>query len=84
MEADITKLGNEIARMERLEDMDAALSQPTSKALTEKPEAAKKDDKTGRASDAYKKAFWAQTRSRNDIAPELRNSLNEGTDSEGG
>ena len=83
MEADITKLGNEIARMERLEDMDAALSQPTSKPLTEKPEAAKKDEKTGRASNAYKNAFWAQTRSRTAI-PEFRNDLQEGTDSEGG
>ena len=62
MENDITKLGNEIARMERLEAMDAVLNLPTSKPLTEKPEAAKKDEKTGRASDAYKKAFWAQAR----------------------
>ena len=83
METDITKLGNEIARMERLEAIDAALNLPTSKPLTEKPEAQKKDEKTGRASDAYKKAFWAQTRSRT-VIPEFRNDLQEGTDSEGG
>ena len=84
MENDITKLGNEIARMERLEAMDAVLNLPTSKPLTDKPEAAKKDEKTGRASDAYKKAFWAQARSRDGVAPELRNDLQIGTDSEGG
>ena len=75
MENDITKLGNEIARMERLEAMDAVLNLPTSKPLTEKPEAAKKDEKTGRASDAYKKAFWAQARSRDGVAPEFEHTL---------
>ena len=84
MENNITDLGKEIARMERLEAMDAALNMPTSKPLTEKPEAPKKDEKTGIASDAYKKAFWAQARSRTNATPEIRNDLQEGTDSEGG
>ena len=83
MEQEINDLGKEIARAERLEAVDAAMALPTSKPLTEKPEAAKKDEKTGRASNAYKNAFWAQTRSRAAI-PEFRNDLQEGTDSEGG
>ena len=84
MEQEINDLGREIARAERLEAVDAAMALPTSKPLTEKPEAQKKDEKTGRASDAYKKAFWAQARSRTNATPEVRNDLQVGTDSEGG
>lgn len=84
METDITNLGREIARMERLEAVEAAMALPTSQPLTEKPETQKKYEKTGRASDAYKKAFWAQARSRTNATPEVRNDLQVGTDSEGG
>ena len=83
MENDITKLGNEIARMERLEAMDAALNLPTSTPLTGKPEAAKKNEKPGRASDDYKKNFWNVMRSKNP-STEIKNALTEGIDSEGG
>ena len=37
MENEITALGNEISRMERLEAMDAKLSLPVSAPITEKP-----------------------------------------------
>ena len=85
MEAEITSLGNEIARMERLEEMDAQLAKPVNTPITAKPDAgAKMDTKTGRASDVYKKAFWNQTRRKADMTPEMRNALQEGTDSEGG
>lgn len=85
MEAEITSLGNEISRMERLEEMDAQLAKPVSAPITEKPErGAKADAKTGRASDAYKQAFWNQTRRKTDMTPEMRNALQEGVDSEGG
>lgn len=59
---------------------------PTSKRITEKPDTAKSEnEKTGRASDTYKKAFWNQLRSKLGVStPELRNALQEGTDSEGG
>ena len=58
MEAEITTLGKEISRLERLETMDAELSRPVNAPITEKPDApAKLDAKTGRSSDAYKKAF---------------------------
>lgn len=85
METEITSLGNEIARMERLEQMDAQLSQPVSTPITEKPAAQeKRDTKRGRASDAYKDAFWTLTRHMDRVTPEMRNSLREGTDPEGG
>ncbi|MCF0238162.1 MAG: phage major capsid protein, partial [Sphaerochaetaceae bacterium] len=38
----------------------------------------------GRASNAYKKAFWARLRTSEHLAPEVRNALEEGNDSEGG
>ena len=85
METEITDLGNEIARMERLEEMDAQLAKPVTTPITAKPDAgAKMDTKTGRASDAYKKAFWNATRHKDRISSELKNALQEGTDSEGG
>ena len=85
MEQEIADLGREISRMERQEALDAELCKAVNTPITARPEAAKKaDEKTGRASDAYNKAFWDQTRSRNGIAPEVRNTLSEGVDSEGG
>ena len=85
LEQEITGQGAEIARMERLETLDAELSRPVNLPIIEKPSAAPKTDiKTGRASDAYKQAFWAQTRARHDMTPEMRNALQEGTDTEGG
>ena len=65
--------------------MNSELSRPVSAPITEKPvSAVKADEKTGRASDAYKKAFWAQTRNRHNLTPEMRNALQVGTDTEGG
>lgn len=85
MENDIANLGREIGRMERLEAMDAELSKPVSIPITEKPDTGKPSDaKTGRASDAYNKAFWDHTRSKDGVMPEVRNALQEGVDSEGG
>ena len=85
MENEITNLGKEISRMERLETMDAELSRPVNTPITEKPAASKPmDTKTGRASDAYKKAFWNVTRHKDSMTPEMKNALQEGVDSEGG
>lgn len=85
MENEITALGNEINRLERLEAIDREMSMPTSAPLTEKPASGVKlDNKTGRASDAYQKAFWNQLRSKNPMNPELRNALQEGEVAEGG
>ena len=82
MESEITDLGKEISRLERLEAMDKEMSRPTTTPLTAKPEAPKADTKVGRASDAYKDAFWNHARKRDSY--EIRNALQVGTDSEGG
>ncbi|MEN6636831.1 MAG: phage major capsid protein, partial [Clostridiaceae bacterium] len=83
MEADVVNLGNEIDRLERQAALDAELNKPTADPLTSKPAQSAAEQKTGRASDAYKKAFWNAIRSKNP-RPEILNSLLEGTDSEGG
>ena len=83
MEADVVNLGKEIDRLERQVALDAELNKPTADPLTSKPAQSTAEKKTGRASDAYKKAFWNAIRSKNP-RPEILNSLVEGTDSEGG
>ena len=82
MESEITDLGKEISRMERLDAMDKEMSRATSTPLTAKPEAPKADTKVGRASDAYRDAFWNHARKRDSY--EIRNALQVGTDSDGG
>lgn len=82
MENEISALGKEIARMERAEALENELNKPVNAPLTAKPEAPKTDMKTGRATDAYKKAFWDHARRRDNI--EVRNALSIGSDTEGG
>lgn len=85
MEQEVTDLGKEIARLERQEAIDRELNAPTSKPITNKPETTSKaSEKTGRASDAYEKAFWNATRARDGISYEIRNALQVGVDTEGG
>lgn len=83
MEADVVNIGKEIDRLERQRLMDEELAKPTSDPLTVKPTTPAADEKKGRASDAYRKAFWNAMRSK---APsyEIHNALQEGADSEGG
>lgn len=82
MENEISALGKEIARMERAEALENELNKPVNAPLTAKPEAPKTDMKTGRATDAYKKAFWDHAKRRDNI--EVRNALSIGSDTEGG
>lgn len=84
MEQEIVDLGHEIERQERLDAMEREMAAPVSAPITSKPDNSKSDTKTGRASDAYKTAFWNQIRSKNMMTPELKNALQEGVDSEGG
>ncbi len=85
LEQDIVNLGHEIERQERLEAMEREMAAPVSAPITAKPEASvKKDEKTGRAADAYVKAFWTQVRAKDGVTYEVRNVLSEGVDSEGG
>ena len=87
MEQEITDLGKEIARLERQEALDAELNRPVNKPLTGKPggrtDADDTEDKTGRASDDYRKNFWNAMRSKVPM-PAVTNALQIGTDSEGG
>lgn len=81
MEADVTALTDEIKRMERAEALDRQLAEPVSTALKAKP--GQPEDKTGRASDEYKRAFDKVLRNKS-VPYEVYNALETGEDSEGG
>jgi HK97 family phage major capsid protein len=83
MEADIVNLGKEISRLERQEALEAELNKPINTPLTGKPVLPDMDEKVGRASDEYKKAFWNVMRMKNP-RHDLFNALSIGQDSEGG
>jgi len=84
MEQEITDLGKEIARLERREALEAELNQPVNRPLIAKPLSGRtEDEKTGRASEEYKKNFWNVMRSKVPL-PAVSNALQIGTDSEGG
>lgn len=81
MEADVVRLGKEIERLERQQAIDLELSKPVGTPIKNQP-AATGEEKKGRASDEYKKAFWKTMRNKNSY--EVQNALQIGTDSEGG
>lgn len=83
MEADVVNLGKEIDRLERQAAIDLELAKPINTPITNKPGSNLNDNnKTGRASDEYKKAFWDNIRKKNYY--DVQNALQVGTDSEGG
>lgn len=83
MEADVVRLGEEIDRLERQAVIDAELAKVTSQPIVNTPTAQPNvQEKTGRASDEYKRAFWNGM--RNKMSYEVQNALSIGTDSEGG
>lgn len=61
MEDEVVSLGKEIERLERQEIMDRELSAAISNPLTSRPEMMT-EEKTDRASNAYKSAFWGAMR----------------------
>jgi len=81
MEEDVVNLGKEIDRLERQQSLDLELSKPLNAPITGKPNVIG-ETKTGRASDEYKNAFWKTMRNKNSY--DVINSLQIGTDSEGG
>ena len=83
MEQEISDLGKEISRMERLEALDAQMKEPVNQPLTGKPMSSRIIERTGRASDEYRTSFWDMMRSKAPL-PSVVNDLQEGTDSEGG
>lgn len=83
MEADVVRLGEEIDRLERQAVIDAELAKVTSQPIVNTPTVQPNGaEKTGRASDEYKRAFWNGM--RNKMSYEVQNALSIGTDSEGG
>lgn len=84
MEAEVVNLGDEIARLERQQNLDEQLNQPTSDVLHgAKPGQTEEEQKRPRATDAYRSAFWTNLRNKS-IKHEVYDALQVGQDSEGG
>lgn len=83
MVEDVDRMKAEVERLERQQAIDAELNQPTAKPLAGKPLQPGAEEKTGRASDSYRSAFWKAMRNKA-VRPEVFNALEVGTDSEGG
>lgn len=85
MENDVVALGKEIERLERQASIDLELSKATSNPITNAP-TKPAEEKTGRASAEYRKAFWnaMRTRAGEGLDSIVRNALQVGTDTEGG
>ncbi len=83
MEAEITDLTAAIDRERRAEEREAELNKPVNAPLTAKPGKANPDDeeKTGRASDEYRKAMLNALRTN---FRQVSNVLQEGVDADGG
>lgn len=82
MEQHIADLGKEISRLERQEAMEAELSKPVNTPLTSKPATGKqKEEKSGRASDAYKSGMLTALRTN---FRKVSDVLQEGVDADGG
>ncbi|HEX3017818.1 MAG TPA: phage major capsid protein [Caproicibacter sp.] len=82
METDVVALGKEIDRLERQAAIDAELGKATTSPITNVP-SKDAEEKTGRASAEYRKAFWNVMRAKNPHY-DVMNALQVGTDSEGG
>ena len=81
MAAEVQALGAEIERLEQQMAVDAALSAPTSKPVTNTPNQTEKAE--GTASESYNEAFWNMIRNKGDQLA-VRNALSVGEDTEGG
>ena len=81
---DVDRMKKEIDRLERQEAIENEMNRPTASPILTRPEnPITGEDKKGRASDSYKKAFWQNMRSKS-VSHEVFNALQIGTDSEGG
>ena len=85
MEEKVVALGKEIERLERQRNIDDDLNKTIDTALKGNPGAGlmKPDEKKGRASGAYTKAFWQAFRGKGNIQ-EVKDTLTIGSDPEGG
>ena len=83
MAADVKALGDEIVRLEEQAALDAELAKATRKPVLSEPVTdTPKKDTNPVATDEYKGAFWDMM--RGSVAPEVRNALSIGEDTEGG
>ena len=80
MEKELNDLTNEVRRMERRDAIAAELAKPVSAPITEQPQKATGEAKTGRASNAYREDFGLHLRGKR----MLHNVLSEGVDANGG
>ena len=80
MEKELNDLTNEVRRMERRDAIAAELDKPVSSPITEQPQKATGEAKTGRASNAYREDFGLHLRGKR----MLHNVLSEGVDANGG
>lgn len=82
MEKEITDLTDAIERARRAEEREAEMAKPMNTPLTTKPQMGKvEEEKTGRASDDYRKAMLNALRTN---FRQISNVLQEGVDSDGG
>ena len=83
MAGEVQALGAEIERLEQQAALDAALSAPTSKPVTNAPGTKNTPPANPTATDEYKSAFWDMIRNKGDQLA-VRNALSVGEDTEGG
>ena len=76
MTNDVRALGDEIKRLEDQMEIDAMLSAPTSTPVQMSPNAQKKMNVKGTATEEYNKAFWNMMRGNDSL--EVRNALSIG------
>ena len=80
MEQEIEDLTAAIDRQQRAEAREAEFNKPVNMPLTGRPAMQKPDEKTGRASNAYKEDFGAHLRGKRPV----HNVLSEGVQADGG
>lgn len=81
MEAEVVALGKEVDRLEKQAAFDLELSRATSKPLTSRPDNGD-GEKSGRASNEYKNAFWKAMRNKHSF--DVQNALRIGEKEDGG
>ena len=81
MEKEVTDYTREIERLTRQKEIDDELNKPMASPLTERPSAGAETEKTGRASDAYRKAALQAMRTG---FHQVSDILQEGVDTDGG
>ncbi|MBD5128446.1 MAG: phage major capsid protein [Ruminococcaceae bacterium] len=81
MEAELEDINKAVKRLEQQERIDAELAKPTSSPILTTPSAKNAPEKTGRASNEYKAAFFNAVRSN---FRAIENVLQEGVAADGG